>query len=466
MIALFRHYVPQRLIALALVETLVLLIAAYIGISLQPAATGAEISAATQAIPTQAAAFALVMLVVMSSMGLYQAELPNNSPSTGRRQIAAFVLGFLFTALLAYLMPSSLFPRPFALGATGILVALLGTLFVRAAFHKWTKLGVFKSRVLVLGTGSRVMKLAESAPRNPNHHVVGYIAPENATHYIPLPQILPMGAGESIASIVEKHSIDQIVVAVRDRRGGGFPVQQLLECRMKGVKVIELPTFFEREYRQVLLESLNPSWMVLGDGFRQGYFSNAAKRLFDLIVSGALLLLTLPIMLVAALCIYLESGGPVLFRQVRVGQGGRNFTLIKFRSMRTDAESSGKPQWAKTNDDRTTRVGRFIRKVRIDELPQIFNVFRGEMSFVGPRPERQFFVDQLVTQIPFYALRHSAKPGITGWAQVRYSYGASIDDAIEKLQYDLYYVKNHSLFLDIMILLSTVEVVLWGKGAR
>jgi len=171
-------------------------------------------------------------------------------------------------------------------------------------------------------------------------------------------------------------------------------------------------------------------------------------------------------MLVAALCIYLESGGPVLFRQERVGQGGRNFTLFKFRSMRTDAESSGKPVWAKANDDRTTRVGRFIRKVRIDELPQIFNVFRGEMSFVGPRPERQFFVDQLVTQIPFYALRHSAKPGITGWAQVRYSYGASIDDAIEKLQYDLYYVKNHSLFLDIMILLSTVEVVLWGKGAR
>ena len=275
-----------------------------------------------------------------------------------------------------------------------------------------------------------------------------------------------MAPEDSLLSVVEKYAIDQIVVAIRDRRGGGFPVQQLLECRMKGVKVIELPTFFEREYRQVLLESLNPSWMVLGDGFRQGFFGNTVKRLFDLMVSGALLVLTLPVMLVAALCIYLESGGPVLYRQERVGQGGRVFSLYKFRSMRVDAESGGTPHWARTDDERTTRVGRFIRKFRIDELPQILNVFQGEMSFVGPRPERPFFVDQLVKQIPFYALRHSAKPGITGWAQVRYQYGASIDDAIEKLQYDLYYVKNHGLFLDFMILLSTVEVVLWGKGAR
>jgi exopolysaccharide biosynthesis polyprenyl glycosylphosphotransferase len=190
------------------------------------------------------------------------------------------------------------------------------------------------------------------------------------------------------------------------------------------------------------------------------------KRLFDLTVSGALFLLTLPIMLVAALCIYLESGLPVLYRQQRVGQGGRTFTLYKLRSMKNDAETDGTARWARANDARTTWVGRFIRKWRIDELPQIFNVLKGEMSFVGPRPERPVFVDQLVKQIPFYALRHSVKPGITGWAQVRYAYGASVDDAVEKLQHDLYYVKNDSLFLDIMILFATVEVVLWGRGAR
>jgi sugar transferase (PEP-CTERM system associated) len=466
MIHLFRHYVPWRLFVLATVETLVLLMAAYIGISLNHAGAGTAISGAAEAVPSQAVAFALGMIAVMSSMGLYQPELSNKSPSIRLRQVAAFLLGFVIMGLVSYLMPSSLYPRPFALGATVMVVALAGSVLVRAAFHKWTNLGAFKSRVLVLGTGSRVMKLAESAQRNPNHQVVGYIALKPAKHYIPLPYILPMTPEDSLLSIVEKHAIDQIVVAVRDRRGGGFPVEQLLECRLKGVNVIELPSFFEREYRQVLLESLNPSWMVLGDGFRLGYFANAVKRLFDLIVSGVLLLLTLPIMLAAALCIYLESGGPVLFRQERVGQGGRTFTLYKFRSMRNDAERGGTPQWAKANDDRTTRVGRFIRKVRIDELPQIFNVFQGEMSFVGPRPERPFFVDQLEKQIPFYALRHSAKPGITGWAQVRYPYGATIDDAIEKLQYDLYYVKNHSLFLDILILISTVEVVLWGKGAR
>jgi sugar transferase (PEP-CTERM system associated) len=464
MIHIFSHYVPGRLVILAALEAVVLLISACVGISLHVAGSGAAISGAGAAVPPQAVAFALGMMIIMSSMGLYQADSWDRNQSVVVRWAAAFLLGFVVTVLASYLVPS-LNPGPVVLGGT-LIVALAGSVLVRAAFHQWKNLGVFKSRVLVLGTGSRVMKLAEYAQRNPNHQVIGYIALQPSRHYIPLPQVLPMAPGDSLLSVVEKYAIDKIVVAVRDRRGGGFPVQQLLECRMKGVKVIELPTFLEREYRQVLLESLNPSWMVLGDGFRQGLFGNTVKHLFDLTVSGALLLLTLPIMLVAALCIYLESGGPVLFRQERVGQGGRIFTLYKLRSMRNDAESDGTPHWARANDDRTTRVGRFIRKFRIDELPQIFNVFQGEMSFVGPRPERPFFVDQLVKQIPFYALRHSAKPGITGWAQVRYQYGASIDDAIEKLQYDLYYVKNHGLFLDFMILLSTVEVVLWGKGAR
>ena len=465
MIHLFSHYVPGRLIVLAALEALVLLVAAYVGISLNLAESGAAIPGAGAAVPSQAGAFVLGMMIVMSSMGLYQPDLWNNTQSTRLRLVTAFLLGFAITGLVSYLVPS-LYPSPVALGATIMTVALAGSVLLRAAFHKWNNLDVFKSRVLVLGTGSRVMKLAEYAQRNPNHQVIGYISLQPSRHYIPLPQVLPMAPGESLLSVVERYAIEQIVVAVRDRRGGGFPVQQLLECRMKGVKVIELPTFFEREYRQVLLESLNPSWMVLGDGFRQGYFGNAVKRLFDLTVSGALLLLTLPIMLLAALCIYLESGLPVLYRQERVGQGGRIFTLYKLRSMKSDAEGDGTPHWARADDDRTTRVGRFMRKWRIDELPQIFNVFQWEMSFVGPRPERPFFVDQLVKQIPFYALRHSAKPGITGWAQVRYHYGASVDDAIEKLQHDLYYVKNHCLFLDLMILIATVEVVLWGKGAR
>jgi sugar transferase (PEP-CTERM system associated) len=339
-------------------------------------------------------------------------------------------------------------------------------MLARAGFHRWNRLSAFKSRVLVLGTGSRAAKLGEYAQHSPNHRVIGFVSLQPSRHDVPLQHVLPTASGDSLLSIVGRYGIDQIVVAVRDRRGGGFPVQQLLECKMKGIKIVELSTFFEREYRQVLLESLNPSWMVLGNGFRQGLVGNIVKRIFDLMAGTVLLLFTFPLLLIAALCIFLESGSPVLYRQQRVGQGGRVFTLYKLRSMKIDAEKGGAPQWASPDDDRATRVGRFIRKWRIDELPQVFNVLRGDMSFVGPRPERPVFVDQLAKQIPYYALRLSAKPGITGWAQVRYRYGASVDDAIEKLQYDLYYVKNRCLFLDLMIMIATVEVVLWGRGAR
>jgi len=466
MIQIFNHYVPGRLILLAALETLVMLIAVCVSLFLQLAGSAEPISGmgVGEIVPPQAVALTLGMVMAISSMGLYQVELGYNNRSVVARLIAAFLLGFAVTWLVSYLVPS-LHLGPVALGTT-VIAALAGSVLVRAAFHKWNNAGALKSRVLVMGTGSRVTRLAEYAQSNPNHQVIGYIALQPSQHYVPSAHVIPVTQGESLLSVVKKHAIDEIVLGVRDRRGGGLPVQQLLECKMNGVKVIELPNFFEREHRQVLLESLNPSWMILGDGFRQGYFVNAVKRLFDLTMSGALLVLALPVMLVAALCIFLEGGGPVLYRQERVGQGGRVFTLYKLRSMRNEAESDGTPQWATVNDDRTTLVGRFIRKWRIDELPQVYNVFLGEMSFVGPRPERPGFVDQLVKQIPYYALRHKLKPGITGWAQVRYPYGASVDDAIEKLQYDLYYVKNHGLFLDLMVLISTVEVVLWGRGAR
>jgi sugar transferase (PEP-CTERM system associated) len=464
-INLFNHYVPGRLVLLVILDALVLMMAAYLGISMDIARPEMAITKATYLMPSQAGGFALGMMIVMSSMGLYQPDLWSDSRAVKTRLFITFILGLAVTGVVSYFAPSR-YPAPVTLAALIVLVALGGSLLVRAAFQKWNDLSVLKLRILVLGTGSRVMKLAERAKHNPNHQLVGFVAVGSSKHYIASQHLLSMAPDDSLLSVAQQHSIDEIVVGVRDRRGGGFPVDQLLECRMRGVNVIELSTFFEREYRQVLLESLNPSWMVLGDGFRHGYFAIAVKRLFDVIASAALLLLTLPIIFVAMLCIYLESGPHVLYRQERVGQGGRTFTLYKLRSMRPDAENGGTPHWAKINDDRTTRVGKFIRKYRIDEIPQIFNVFRGDMSFVGPRPERPFFVDQLAKQIPFYAMRLSTKPGITGWAQVRYQYGASIDDAIEKLQYDLYYVKNHSLFLDLMILLSTVEVVLWGKGAR
>jgi sugar transferase (PEP-CTERM system associated) len=217
---------------------------------------------------------------------------------------------------------------------------------------------------------------------------------------------------------------------------------------------------------EVPVESLKASWLVFGDGFRQSLQRRIVKRAFDMSAALWLLVVTLPVILLAGIAIFLESGRPIFFRQERVGLGGRSFNVLKFRSMRTDAEKDGIPKWAQSGDPRVTKVGKFIRRTRIDELPQIFNVLKGEMSFVGPRPERPYFVAQLSEQIPFFGARHTVKPGLTGWAQVRYSYGASVEDAKRKLQFDLYYVKNHTLWLDLVILIRTVRVVLLGEGAR
>jgi sugar transferase (PEP-CTERM system associated) len=319
--------------------------------------------------------------------------------------------------------------------------------------------------VLVLGTGSRAASVDQLVKGKEAYiKVVGYLPTQPTPDHVDSGRILPKPA--TLMEAVKRHRVNEIVIAVRDRRGGVLPVQELLECRLHGVAVTDLASFFERERCQLHLESLNMSWMIFGEGFRQGFTRETVKRFFDVATSGALIFVTLPVMLITALCIYLEDKGPVLYRQDRIGQGGRVFTIFKFRSMHNDAERDGRPRWAGANDDRTTRVGRVIRKLRIDELPQILNVLRGDMSFVGPRPERPFFVEQLASRIPYYSARHSIKPGITGWAQVRYPYGASLDDAVEKLQYDLYYVKNHTLFLDIMVLIETIQVVLWGKGAR
>jgi len=227
-----------------------------------------------------------------------------------------------------------------------------------------------------------------------------------------------------------------------------------------------LPSFFERQTGQIQLESLNASWMIFSDGFHRSPMKDIVKRIFDVTASSLLLLLTLPVFVLTALLIWLESGSPILYRQERVGENGRIFNVLKFRSMRKDAERDGVPQWAKKQDARVTRVGKVIRLLRIDELPQIFNVLRGDMSFVGPRPERPYFVDELTKKISYYPSRHTVKPGITGWAQIRYPYGATVEDAVQKLQYDLYYVKNHTLFLDLIVLIQTAQVVLFGKGAR
>ena len=256
----------------------------------------------------------------------------------------------------------------------------------------------------------------------------------------------------------------EIVIATEDRRG--LPVHQLVQCRLAGITVLDYLDFYERESGRVDISALTPSWFIFSSGFRTGAVVDAVKRAFDMLLCLLMLVAVLPLMAFTALAIALDSKGPILYRQERVGLHGRSFVLLKFRSMTTDAERDGAPIWAAKRDPRVTRIGWVIRKLRIDELPQLYNVLRGDMSFVGPRPERPYFVDRLAESIPYYLERHSVKPGITGWAQVHYPYGASLEDAKQKLSYDLFYLKNRGLFLDLIVLIRTVRVVLWPDGAR
>ena len=458
MIRIFSHFVPARFALLLLLEAIVVSVAAFAGMSiadLSGAYPGrAQLEPALAALP-------FGVLLIINSMGLYQVEGTEDRNMTRPRLLVAGLLACLLCAVMSRLAPSES-TRPDALAAI-LLFAICGSALTRFLVFKYGNAPKRKRRVLVLGTGCP--KFAEAARKNLNHTIVGYVAiqPGNSDGTAPVFEIKP---NESLLSLVQKHRIDEIVIAKGDRRGGALPVQDLLQCRLSGVNVIELASYFEREYRQVLLESLNPSWLVFGDGFNAGVARAIVKRCFDVLASLGLLLVTSPVLLIAAACIVVESPGSLLYRQQRVGASGRLFTVYKLRSMRNDAENDGKPRWAVANDQRITRVGAFLRKLRIDELPQIFNVLKGDMSFIGPRPERPFFVDQLSEQIPYYAMRHTMKPGITGWAQVRFPYGASLEDAVEKLQYDLYYVKNNGLFLDLMIFFATIEVVLWGRGAR
>jgi len=333
-----------------------------------------------------------------------------------------------------------------------------------------------KRRVLVLGTGVRAEKIASRMRRRYDQRgflIVGYLPFEQTPDRVSQHGGSILSLDEPLTALTARLQVDEIVVALDERRrnrenSSGLPLEELLECRLSGIEVCDVQAFIEREAGKLDIELLQPSWIVFSDGFIRGAWRTGTKRAFDIAASLGLLFFAWPVMLLAACAIWLESGfrGPILYRQQRVGLDGRYFEVTKFRSMRTDAEQGGKAVWASVNDPRITRIGGFLRQSRIDELPQIFNVLRGEMSFVGPRPERPEFVGDLQTKIPYYAHRHRIKPGLTGWAQLCYPYGASLDDAREKLQYDLYYLKNHSVLLDLIILIQTVDVVLVGDGAR
>jgi len=460
MIRLFKHYIPTPLIILSLIEVLILFLSVQYAIEIRFSTIE---NSKIESITGISVLFCFVLLSCMVSMGLYQRHLRDGGRGMFVRISVAFCIAFVVMSLMFYLFPSFFLGR--GVLAIAFSIAFFGVVSSRFVYINVVDGKNLNRRVLVLGVGQKAKLIDELLKRRSDRRgfvIVGYLPLNNEKPVINIDKIVPYNM--TLIKMMEELDIDEIVLAVNDRRDG-FPVDELLDCKMSGIDVVDVQSFFERQAGRIILDLLQPSWLIFSDGFVQGTMRDIIKRGFDILVSLILLVLVFPIMILAAIVIYFEDRGPVFYQQVRVGKNWKLVSVMKFRSMRTDAEKNG-IQFAQKDDNRITKTGNFIRRTRIDELPQLFNVLKGDMSFVGPRPERPEFVEQFAESIPFYSERHRVKPGITGWAQICYPYGDSEKDTIEKLQYDLYYVKNYSIFLDLTVLFQTAEVILWGKGAR
>lgn len=464
-IRLNKHYVHLPYLYLGLVEALLLGVAARMAQVLVPMESFAPESGAPW---LSVGLFVVVLSCCTLSMGVYISMVREGFSSMVLRTLVSFfLLGSAALFVIGAAFGQQLINQ--ALIFWGILGSTLMVVLVRWLFIRLVDIASLKRRVVVYGAGARARKLLTDI--QPSIDVIGVsIVGCIPTGNEPLrvDQSLLLGEPEDWLGFVRKEQISEIVIAPDERRrdqGGAFPLSQFLDCKLAGVPSSDALSFCERELGKIDISLLQPSWMLFSDGFKYSKRRVLAKRLFDIALASVFFLFLWPFMLLTALAVRLDSPGPILYHQIRVGLNGREFRIYKFRSMRQDAEKNG-AVWAQKNDSRVTRVGAFIRNTRLDELPQLYNVLAGQMSFVGPRPERPEFVKDLSQQIPFYEMRHKVKPGLMGWAQLKYSYGASTEDAKNKLQYDLYYTKNHSFFMDMLIMIQTVEIILLGKGVH
>ena len=461
MIRLFKHYIPHAVMLLGLFDLALLLLAGELAWSFRSHQIGTDPGPLADRAWTLGG-FAAVVWLAMIAVGVYGAEALRSMRYAGARLLVAVSLGVIALSVIDFAFPGHVLWRSILLYAMGLSTVLLvanrlivGSVIGTAAFRR---------RVLVLGSGERAKRLRALAERpESGFAIVSFIGMNEGIQSVE--EAIPRSAIHDLGRFVENVGASEVVLALEERRNA-LPLKDLLRIKTMGVHVNDFSSFLERETGRVDLDTLNPSWLIFSDGFSSGRMvSSALKRVFDVAASGLLLALTFPLIALFALLVKLDSKGPAFFRQTRVGLYGQPFTVLKLRSMRTDAEAGG-ARWAEKDDPRITRLGRFIRKVRIDELPQVWTVLKGQMSFVGPRPEVPQFVADLEDKLTYYAERHMVKPGITGWAQINYPYGASVEDARAKLEYDLYYAKNYTPFLDLLILLQTLRVVLWPEGAR
>lgn len=409
----------------------------------------------------------LLCLLILYFYDLYDYTVMTNRRELMLRLVQALGIAWALLALLFYFVPPLLIGRGVSvISVPLVLVLLLGW---RVFIHLLTGHPDIGEKILVVGTGKTAMETAEAVweRRDAGYRIAGFVSENGAKPQEKIGRSVILGSAKNLESIIREENIDRVVIAVRERRGN-FPTETLLKMSLAGdVSIEECTSFFERVTGQVHVDMLRPSWLIFAG--RNQRDSRLMTVVRDMVHRGLALIglvFSFPIAVFTAILVKLESRGPIFYKQERVGKNGRTFHVIKFRSMKTDAEADGKPVWATSNDDRTTRIGRIIRKIRVDEIPQFWNIIKGEMSFVGPRPERPHFVEQLAHEIPFYEHRHLVAPGLTGWAQIKYPYGASVDDARQKLQYDLYYIKNQSLALDLVIVFDTIKTVLFRRSGN
>ena len=461
-VRLFKHYVPYAVLFLGLLDIMLLFAAADFAWTIRAHQIDMHVTpVGDRLLPL--ISFALALQTAMISVGVYSPEALQSLKFAAARLLVAISLGVILLSVTYFMLPGTTLWRSNSLYA--MVLSFLMLMVMRVALQSLFGGEAFKRRVLILGAGQRALRISKLAERDgAGFVVVGHVEMSDGPSAIPT--AIARAHIDNLADHVVRLSASEVVLAIEERRNA-MPLADLIRLRTTGVHVNEVSTFLERETGRIDLRSTNPSWLIFSDGFTSGRrLSSFLKRVFDIVASLILLVVALPLILLGAMAVKLDSRGPAFFRQTRVGLFGEHFQLVKLRSMRTDAEADGKAKWAEKDDPRVTRVGKWIRLLRIDELPQIWSVLKGDMSFVGPRPERPEFVADLEEKLVYYSERHMVKPGITGWAQINYPYGASLQDARAKLEYDLYYAKNYTPFLDILILLQTIRVVLWPEGAR
>ena len=462
----FGHHLSKGIVFLAAIQAGIALGTVYLATWLRLHGTEHLSVYLTDLFP-RALVFTLGITLSLVAVGLYRHQLRGTVDQIILQVLVGVGLAAMALSVLYYVLPELYIGR--GIMALASLLAFVGIAGTHVLFISVLDQETFKRRILFYGAGESALSLLERMQRKADRRlfrIVGCVpVPGEALHVTNEP-ILSLPNNDLVA-LAHEHKVDEIIV-VPDERRQSLPIEALLKLRLEGVRVSDAVSFYERYMGKLKTDLMNPAWIIFSEGFEQGWPRQVSKRLFDLLLALLVLLVSWPFILMAVLAIWVEEGirAPVLYRQTRVGLNGEPFQILKFRSMRIDAEADGKARWATTKDDRVTRVGTFLRKYRVDELPQLFNVFLGQMSLIGPRPERPEFVEELRRHISYYDLRHRVRPGVTGWAQLSYPYGATNRDALEKLQFDLYYVKNANLVLDLYILLGTVEVILLGKGGR